>query len=379
MARYPGVTRIAPGLYRVRAKWRCPKTGHVRALVRIVEAESAAEAASKRETLKLEERKALEPLPRLRVGDCAKTWLRTKHGVVKASTAKHYVDVLETHVLPKLGDIWLDMLTREDIVAWRDGQTVGAVTANGRLRVLKNMLADVCSEHRIANPADRVPCLREAGGDEDETTKVLTAAELRALLDAVRTGSPQWYPLALMLATTGARFGEVTALTWTDINEEAGTIRIRRAQWHGIIDTTKTETVRSVPLAPELVSVLAEHRARLQKRVGVGPLPKWIFPTEKWTLPRNTVLIKPLKKAAEAAKLGKRPSNHWFRHTMSDLLRQATTDQVQRAITGHVTPEMAEHYSHVAIDEKKVAHARVLRLVGVGGGVGASSKKRKAG
>ena len=37
--------------------------------------------------------------------------------------------------------------------------------------------------------------------------------------------------------------------------------------------------------------------------------------------------------------------------------------QVQRAITGHVIEATIEHYSHVAMGEKKEALGRVFRLV----------------
>ncbi len=325
MSKYPGVTRVGHQLYSVRAKWRCVKTGRIRAFVRIVEAVSAAEAAGMRAAIKAEASSVHEVPERERLRQCASSWIVGKAGELAKSTRSHYARTLDTYILPDLGDYYIDALTRADILAWRDKQKGEPITINGRLRVLQNVLGDVCRDRGMTNPAERIRGLREGGGDLDVKTKVLTADELRALLDAVREGSPQWYPLVLTLATTGARFGEATALTWTDIDEEARTIRIVRAQWHGHIDTTKTKTVRTVPLAAELADVLREHRDRLQARA-CGPVNRWIFPTEVGTLPRTTVLRKPLEKAATAAKLGKVPSNHWFRHTMSDLLRQVSAE-----------------------------------------------------
>jgi hypothetical protein len=46
-----------------------------------------------------------------------------------------------------------------------------------------------------------------------------------------------------------------------------------------------------------------------------------------------------------------------------------TTGEVVRAITGHVTAAMTEHYSHVGASEKRTAAERILRLVR-GGQVG---------
>lgn len=36
---------------------------------------------------------------------------------------------------------------------------------------------------------------------------------------------------------------------------------------------------------------------------------------------------------------------------------------VRRALTGHVTQEMQQHYSHVGTDEKRAAIAGALRLL----------------
>jgi hypothetical protein len=45
------------------------------------------------------------------------------------------------------------------------------------------------------------------------------------------------------------------------------------------------------------------------------------------------------------------------------LVRQVTTGEVVRSITGHVTRQMTEHYSHIAVAEKHAAVNQVLCLV----------------
>ena len=44
-------------------------------------------------------------------------------------------------------------------------------------------------------------------------------------------------------------------------------------------------------------------------------------------------------------------------------MRQVTSGEVVRSITGHVTERMTEHYSHVESEEKRQAANKVLRLV----------------
>ena len=46
------------------------------------------------------------------------------------------------------------------------------------------------------------------------------------------------------------------------------------------------------------------------------------------------------------------------------MLRRAQVDPViAKALTGHVTEQMREHYSTVGLDEKRAAVASVLRLL----------------
>jgi hypothetical protein len=64
--------------------------------------------------------------------------------------------------------------------------------------------------------------------------------------------------------------------------------------------------------------------------------------------------------ALAAAGIAQRFSLHGFRRTFNSLLRQATTGEVVRSMTGQVTERMTEHYSHVATAEK---HRAVLRAL----------------
>jgi integrase len=114
----------------------------------------------------------------------------------------------------------------------------------------------------------------------DEEPNLLTAEELGKVLVAFKEYEPRHYPLALTLSLTGVRYGEATAWKWGDIDEEVGVIRVRRAQWRGIVGTTKTGAMRSVTLVPEFKTVLREHRTELASS-GLSILDSdWVFPGE---------------------------------------------------------------------------------------------------
>jgi integrase len=79
------------------------------------------------------------------------------------------------------------------------------------------------------------------------------------------------------------------------------------------------------------------------------------------------VLRLPLRRALRAAGLPM-ITVHGLRRTFNNLAHQVTSGEVVRAITGHMTVAMTEHYSHIAAIEKQAAAAKIMRLLSVGGG-----------
>ena len=86
----------------------------------------------------------------------------------------------------------------------------------------------------------------------------------------------------------------------------------------------------------------------------------------------------------KAAGIRARFTPHGFRRTFNNLARQVAGEIVTRAMTGHVTPSMTEHYSHVGAEEKHAAVGRIVRLVvpsspeKVGDQVGDRAETKKA-
>jgi len=368
--RFPGVMAVGDRTYRVRFRSPDPKTGRPREIDRVVQAESAAEAAQLRERLR--DAKQEPEHTRIRLADYARSWLSGVRKTLKPSTLDRYATSLDVHILPALGDFYLDVITHQDVVAWRDAQSAAPATINSRLRVLKTLLASATLDLDLPkDPSRGVKALREVG-TVDDNGALLRAEELHTFLEAVRVTTTQWYPLFSTLALTAMRVGEATALRWDDIDEAAGVIHVRRGQWRGQIGTTKTGTVRSVPLPPLLAAVLRDHRRSLVAAQHPGLSSPWVFPaasrrkkgaSDVWPPVSTSSLRKPLRATLARVELEGRITTHGLRRTWNNLLRQVTAGEVVRSITGHVTERMTEHYSHVGRDEKAHAAQRALSLV----------------
>jgi integrase len=302
---------------------------------------------------------------RIRLKDFARSWLtgRLEKKRLKPSTAAKIASVLDLHVLPAFGEFFVDAIRPADVEKWLGGQLARyePVTVLNRLRILRTMSRAAKATLRL--PHDFCEGV-EAPAYEVETSNHLTAEELRIVLEIVERRWPELHLMTEVLAFTGLRWGEVSALKWDDIDEAAGLIRVRRGNWKGIeVPSTKTRKVRTVPLLPHLIEGLREQRRRLIAAQHRGPEAGWVFPAPDGGLHKGYPLQKPLKRALAEAGISRRVTVHGLRHTANDLFRRVASAEVVRSITGHSTVAMFEHYSHVDAREKLVAAGRVFELV----------------
>ena len=102
---------------------------------------------------------------------------------------------------------------------------------------------------------------------------------MRAVLSAA--GGTRYAPLFDLLVNTGLRRGEALALQWSDVDLEAGTLRVRGtlARVNGKLEVTEPKTAKSkrtVPLVRAGRAVLRAVRLRAssgatQSRLLVAP------------------------------------------------------------------------------------------------------------
>jgi integrase len=250
-----------------------------------------------------------------------RSWLSTglARGDWRETTARHYAESLDLHVLPSLGHLFIDELTPRVIERALGEWAVDHArsTVNSWLRVLRAVLNDAVAHGLItSNPAERVRALRERAddeGDEDDWANALSPDELDAYLRGWRDLYPEHLPLITTLVLTGLRWGEATALIWADIEN-------------------------------------AEHA--------------WVFANGAGNPYDNGALFAKNRSVLKHAGVTKHVTIHGLRRTATDLLRRAAVDPVTaKAIIGHTTDRMREHYSTVGRDEARGIGARLVSLV----------------
>jgi integrase len=119
-----------------------------------------------------------------------------------------------------------------------------------------------------------------------------------------------------------------------------------------------------VPFPVELTALLGEHRRALLALQHVGLANGWVFPNGAGKPRTNGSLHGANRRVLARAKIAKRVTIHGLLRTATDLLRRAAVDPVAvKAIIGHTTDRMREHYSTVGADEARGIGERIISLV----------------
>jgi len=359
------ITPLGPKKWKVRVQSRDKRTGRKVSRNKVVHG-TEAQARRALDELKQLVRAGAKP-QRLKLRAFSTSWIASRAravaaGTMKPSVARKYANSLDRHILPVLGDMYLDALTQVDVQDYVTGRIKAGAAGNtvlNELRCLRTIARDSFAAGAAPRYwADRVKAPEVHVYDEDDPN-ALTPIQLRALIPYIPAG---WLALFGTMAFTGLRWGEASALRWEDLDHESGLIRVRRSNWRGRELTPKTKkSRRSIAIPPYLVP----------------PSPGatgYIFPTRKGTLHRGTPLNKVIRRAREKlneklVKAGAKPlprlTPHGLRRTYNDLLRAVAPALVVKAIAGWSSDAMPAHYSTVRADEKQLAARRVLELVGI--------------
>ncbi|ALA06673.1 integrase [Mycobacterium phage OBUpride] len=192
------------------------------------------------------------------------------------STKSLYGTLSRQYVEPApFGAIRLDRLRTSDVEALvlrlqqatrpgRDGTPVRAVadsTIRSTYTVLRQALDGAVRDGLMArNPA---AAMKRPGLSRPEVRRI-NDAQLADLLAA--TAGSRYHRALLLIAATGLRAGEALALRWDAVDLDAGSLRVvatvGRVERRLRLTTPKTErSRRTVPLTPDMVSMLRRHRA----------------------------------------------------------------------------------------------------------------------
>jgi integrase len=271
--------------------------------------------------------------------DAAAEWLRyVEHDRRrKPSTVAGYRIIVDSHLLPRFGEVALESVTPAMIESWLASMTQAPSTRTKALVLMHGIFRRARKVWGLpSNPVADVekPPLTRTGD-----LQVYSPEEVWALVRAA--ASEQDGALFLTAAFTGLRMGELLALRWRDVDFAGSAIRVRASYYAGHLTTPKSGKVRAVPMAPDVASALAQL-GRREHWVADDDL---VFAGDTGDYLDGSALRRRFKLALAAA--GLRPLRfHDLRHTFGTrMIAKADIRRVQEWM-GHADIQTTMRYLH---------------------------------
>lgn len=273
-----------------------------------------------------------------------KLWEQTYVAKKKPSNQDLMHYHLNVYLLQKWGRTPVDLITPEAVNDWvgtAELSHLSPVTIKGIVRTLQLALGKRFGKGVICYPSqDRVA----------DDPRCYLAEEVKQIVDAAKG---QYKLLFKLAAETGARAGELYALTVNDLLFEHNVICINKSMYRQKVGSPKTKNAtRWINVKPYVMEMLKIHLNCTTEGL--------VFQSRRKTpLVNCTVLNKHLHPLLR--KLGlKRGGMHGFRHhRVSTLVMAGTAVEVIKKWIGHGSEEMIRRYTHLRPDFMRDELARV--------------------
>lgn len=287
-------------------------------------------------------------------------------------TLESYRHTIDAHVLPRLGHKRAQALTRADVSLFRASvaKDLGGRSAELAMLRLKQLLSWAAAMELIARDVSAGLTLKAGRRDE---RRALSHAEALAFLDAAE--QDHYHPLWRLLWATGLRRGEALGLRWRDCDLERAILSVRqqvvlqgKPKRPTIRPFPKTAaSVRDLPIDPELVQELWEHRERQREEQQQTPYTyrydlvfctRYGSPCNPNNVLRNFHAICTSLHIAEA-------NIHSLRHTHASHLILAGVPllEVSKRLGHSKVSTTVDLYAHLIADHQGQSVAAIARLM----------------
>jgi integrase len=235
------------------------------------------------------------------VAQAADDWLRYIEGENRErSTLAQYRNHAR-HISARIGTVRLGKLTTPRINAFRDELLSGSeqhppmksrATARKVLTSLKSILQDA---QRRGTVAQNVALSVKIGVAPREHNKLRVGIdipapdEIRNIMQVLNTSAPRLRPLLLTAIFTGLRASELRGLRWEDIDLKRSVVHVRQRadKYHEIGKPKSRAGERSIPIGPDLVTVLREWKLACPKgELGLA------FPSPKGEIDQHSNIVR---------------------------------------------------------------------------------------
>ena len=302
-------------------------------------------------------------------------WLYENHSKeIKKRTLLRYEVTLRTYVYPLYADYEIESITPRDVQHWVNllrgekskatGRPLSPSSINSFIGILKQAFA-YAEDYEIitSNPMRKIKRIPEK---KDNKIQAFTRDEQIRFENYIeKMNNPEYFVYILVLYT-GLRLGEVTALTWDDINLRTGIMTISKTKyktidknggWHYVIDEPKTErSIRQIPLPSFLIEKL-----RIYKREKVS---KYVICHKDGRELTDKIIVWRLSIILKRAHI-RWLNFHCLRHTFATRALEYKMDiKTLSELLGHANITTTLNiYTHSLLNHKRQAMRKIKRLI----------------
>lgn len=335
---------------------------------RVVYGDRRAEVVKKLEDLRhAVEAGATEPIERMTVERFLDKWLDAVRPTLRPRGYQSYESHVRLYLKPKIGRVPLRRLSPADVQ-----QLLGELSATGLspqtvVHVRATLRRALSYAERWSMVPRNVARLVDPPRVEEYRVDPMTSEQARHFLTHIR--GHRLYSLFLFALTTGARQGEILAVTWDAIDWTKGEVSIRRSlqRVDGRMQPVETKTKRSrrvVPLTATTLEVLREQQKR-QYAEGTVSDTGLVFTTTVGTPLNGPDLTRTFQALLEDAGLP-RWRFHDLRHSAASIwIANGVPLRVVMELLGHSTIKVtADTYAHVVSELTRDAADRMESALG---------------
>lgn len=291
---------------------------------------------------------------KLTLSEYLEDWLNATTGTVAESSHDLRKLYARKHIAPALGHVKvaeLDALTIQTFYQDKHAAGMKPQTVKRMHATLSKALSDAVKfrlvSTNVARDAERPKVTRT------EILALNSEQVARLFNAAVGDRFECFYTIAV---TSGLRAGENIGLQWSDIDFDAGTLRVRRAIHNCKIKGLKSDrSYRTIKLSQTALTALKKQRA------SQAVDSEWVYPTATGEHHKTTkYLYKSWYRLKEVAQLPKQTRIHSLRHTCATwLVSSGTPIQVVADILGNDPQTCLQVYVH-SLPSLQVAAAECM-------------------
>ena len=243
-----------------------------------------------------------------------------------------------------VGDLPVETLSIEIARSYRDERErlkLKSETVQKEIKFIKAVLNKGMRELgiNIRNPFDGVRANKL--GKDTVKRETLNTAELKGVIAACKDKDDDLALILLLIAFTGARLGEIIGLRLEDIRLTGRfpSIHIRE---YGQRTLKTSNSARTLPLHPSVMKLLKEQNKEVTKAKKKALFPRY---ADGKSMPSSDTASATLNKRLKSMIAEKHITNHCFRHTLEDRMRNADIPKDSRdEFLGHSKQDSGDYY-----------------------------------